>query len=471
MKKKLLLIFATLFFAIGIARSQSDIMYFMNETPQSSFLNPAFGVKLGNYISVPVLSGIQVDFHTSGFSYHDIIHKRPANDSLIIDLEGFHNTLRTSNNLNLNSKMSIFGLGFTFGKTHLSFDLSLGINSRFGLEKSLFGFILYGTENTDEGLVYDEPLVDMNVYLSPSVSFAREIGDKLIIGTRVGLLLGVLDITTNETKISLTQGNTSGLTLQSNIDVMTSNIFARLRSSALFSKDSTTWTISNGTNVVSEAIKNLFQNKGGVIDIGTAYKINEDMQISAAITDLGFIRWQSNTTAVRSRHPNASVEFQGINDTLQELEVAINDYVDMLGDTLSYIFDMEAVDIASYTSMLPTKIFLGYTWHFAPVSYLHALYKGVAGSGYFDQYFSVFYGLHWKMLAFSAGNTFSSGRYFNPSFAFSLTGAGVNLYAGGSFSSKTTTINVADMSGANLFLGLNLLIDRKKYWDAKIIPL
>ncbi|MDR1847490.1 MAG: DUF5723 family protein [Bacteroidales bacterium] len=462
----------TLILFMGLSvmvKGQSDILYFMNETPQSSFINPAFGVKLGNYISIPVLSEMAFDFHTSGFCYHDIINQHPVyKDSLRIDANGFYEKLKKSNSLNFTNDISIFGIGLGFGKNHLSFDVRIGFSTRIGLEKSLLGFILYGTDSEDKGLVYDEPLLDISMYLSPSLSFAREFGDKLSVGIRAGMLFGIFDFNTIESKVSIANDNNM-LKIQSNIDILTSNAIGQLSSESFLNSD-VDFLLPDG-NIASVITGNIFKNKGASFDLGATYKIREDMQLSFAVTDLGFIHWQTNATAIRSCHPNHTVEFRGVESTLDSLSNDLEAYVSKLGDTLNYIFDMRTEDIGSYVSMIPAKFYLGYTWKFFGASYIHALYKGVKGNGYFDNYFSIFYGLHWKALAFSFGNTFSNSSALQPALALSITGFGFNIYCGGSVSLVEPTFNIADMSGIKIYAGVNFVINRKNYWQPKILPL
>ncbi|MDR1725240.1 MAG: DUF5723 family protein [Bacteroidales bacterium] len=470
MKNKKLLLFISFVIFSYVVKAQSDIMYFMNETPQSSFINPAFGSKLGStYISLPALSGLNFNFNTSGYCYHDLINQHPIyKDSLQIDLNGFYNKLKSSLDINILGDISLFGLGITFGKTHLSLDLKFGFSSRIELDKSIFGFILDGFGNEDKGLVLDAPLLNIQTYISPSVSLAREFGDKLKIGTRVGMLFGIMDITSKETIIAVTENNGT-LAVETNFDVLTANIFGRFRSNSLFNDttNSTEFNMANMNDILSTA----FNNKGFVIDVGGAYKITDNMEVSLGVSDFGFIKWTTNTTAIRSKHPNNRVEFDGIRSSLDSLSSQVEEYLEHIGDTLLYITDMKADSIAPYTSMLPTKLYAGLTWKFFGASYLHALYKGVIGNGYFDNYFSIFYGLHWGAIALSFGNTFSTHVAFNPSFSVSLTGIGFNIYAGGSFSFTKSGFNVADMSAANIFAGVNLLIGRKPYWKSSVIPL
>ncbi|MDR1006815.1 MAG: DUF5723 family protein [Bacteroidales bacterium] len=447
------------------SRSQSDIMYFMNETPQSSFINPAFGTKLGTYISLPVLPNLSFDFHTSGFSYHDIIHKHPLyQDSLQLDIQGFHGKLRKRNSFNFSSDINLLGFGFNAGKNHFSFDLTLTIDARIGLEKSLLGFIIYGTDSEDNGIIYNEPLADASVYLSPSVSFARQITNKLTIGARVGLLFGIADITAKDMDISMTNQN-GNIMLRSNIDILFSTAFGGLQSNSFFN-DKINWYDN-----ASSSLNNALKNRGGVIDLGARYKINESMEVSAAVADIGFIKWRSNATRIHSRNPNQTIDFYGLKSTLDSLSNDLDDYLERLGDTLNSLFDLKTTNLGSYTSRIPTKFYLGYTWHFAPTSYLHALYKGVWGNGYLDNYLSLLYGFHWKCLAGSVGNTFTLHTLLNPSFMVSITGAGMNLYLGSSFSFSNPVLNVADMSGFKIFMGFNILIGRKPYWEHKLIPL
>ena len=109
MKKIYKIIVSVLFICLFLASNnksiaQKDILYFLREAPQVMQYNPAITPNTNFYLSL-MLGTTDLGVHTSGFSYHDLIHKHPIySDSLQLDLENFRNTLSDNNFINFNNK-------------------------------------------------------------------------------------------------------------------------------------------------------------------------------------------------------------------------------------------------------------------------------------------------------------------------------------------------------------------------------
>lgn len=91
MKKILLSIvffISILLFNNSVKAQYLDITYFMRNTPFSYKINPAQMPTFSFYVNLPALSGINLDFKTSGFSYNDLI-KRRNDDFYILTLKAF----------------------------------------------------------------------------------------------------------------------------------------------------------------------------------------------------------------------------------------------------------------------------------------------------------------------------------------------------------------------------------------------
>ncbi|MDR1847427.1 MAG: DUF5723 family protein [Bacteroidales bacterium] len=449
---------AVAFVLIGTtAKAQSDIMYFMYNTPQSSFLNPAFGVKTGTYLSIPVISGMDLNFNASGFSYSDLVVPQENSDAVKVSPLNLFNKLGTQNDLSLSGSVNIFGMGFQFGEGHLSVDLTLDGSARAGLNQSLIGFMFFGSKANlnAEDFVYDDKILDMSLYLSPSVSFARELGEKLTVGARLGLLLGLMDITTERSDIEI-KNTGAGKTIQSNIEILSSSFIGKVESNQ-FSVEDPAWVTDNFGTILANAVKN----PGVVLDLGASYKLNDKMEISASVNDLGYIYWSANPTKISSYTDNYTYVYEGIGNSFDSLSNDFDNYFDALKDTLKHIFDLKAESTDSYGSMIPVKFNVGYSWNFAGPHSLFAHYKGIKGNGYYDSYFSLYYNLAWKFLSFTIGNTFSRHNYLHPALALNINGGGFNVYLGGSFCPREFSLAMSDLSSSSVFLGINFLLGKK----------
>jgi len=107
-----------------------------------------------------------------------------------------------------------------------------------------------------------------------------------------------------------------------------------------------------------DPINDLVFNKNGgfAFDVGATYKLDDRFDFSAAIVDLGGIKWKNNTYEFKL---NGLYEFDGINASPnEEGQIEIDDEINNIPDTLEAIFNPEVNEGGEYVSMLPTKIFL-----------------------------------------------------------------------------------------------------------------
>ncbi len=452
-------IFITIVFFISILllnnsikAQYSDITYFMRSTPYSYKMNPAQIPTSSFYFNLPFLSGINLDFKTSGFSYNDLI-KRRDDDSLYFDFKGFYNSLSNSNYIKMNGNFEILGFGFNAGKkNYISFGIDMNFDSRLRFSRDLFGFLSGDKTFSNEAIqVSDNEILSLNSYISTSIGYTRVVNSKLNVGLRAKFILGLANITTEESKLQISQ-NDEGLTAQSNFLIRSSSMIGSLNLPGLNSSDSIEF------NVDSDSIKSsIMKNKGFGIDFGATYKLNDKMILSLSVQDLGFIKWTANTTDIVSKNPNGTYTFTGFENI--SADSSFSQQIEQLSDSITNALDITTRRGEEYTTMLPTKVYVGYEWNFSKKHHLNALYKASIGSNYFDNYLSVFYALQLeRYLNISLGNTFSfensfkNNKPFNPSIAFNANLLIFNIYFGGSLN---TSYNVAKMTGVNFFFGIN----------------
>lgn len=441
-----------LFIKNSLKAQYSDITYFMRSTPFSYKMNPAQIPTSSFYLNLPLLSGINLDLKTSGFSYNDLI-KRRVDDSLYIDFKGFYNSLSHSNYFKINGNFEILGFGFNAGKkNYISFGIDLNLDSRLRFSNDLFGSLTGDKTFSYVPLeVSDKNIFSLNSYLSTSIGYSRVVNKKLNVGLKAKFILGIANVTTQESKLQIYQDN-NGLTAQSNFLINTSSIIGSLKLPSLNSTDSIEFDINSDS-----IIANIMKNKGFGVDLGATYKLNDKMILSLSIQDLGFINWEANTNDVISKHPNEKYTFTGFENISSDS--SFSQQIQQIADSLVEAFDITIRKGNAYTTMLPTKIYVGYEWNFSKRHHLNALYKASIGSNYFDNYLAAFYSLQLeRYLNVSIGNTFSfennfnNINAFNPSIAFNANILVLNIYFGGSLNSS---YNVIKMTGLNFFFGIN----------------
>ncbi len=464
-----ILIAISIVFAVKDVKAQyTDITYFMRNVPTSFKMNPANTPVAKFYINLP-FSGINFDFATSGFSYSDIITRR-ADDSLQVDLNKFYNVLTDKNYLKLSSSIELFGFGFQVGNNnYFSFGLDLNMDGNMNFSKGLFGFILNGTDSENKKTEFiNNKLIYLNTFISPSISYTRVVNEQLTVGGRIKMPMGMANITTDKSALSL-NFNDDKITASSDFLIRTSNIIGEIEFNGL--GDST--IIGFRSNSTGDMISKLTDNLGLAFDLGASYKLNDDMVVSLSIQDLGFINWGAGLTQLQSKNPNASYTFNGLGSVdFNDQNYSIEDQFQEILDSVITSFDLEAVEGKSYTQMLPTKVYAGFTWNFAKTQYLNALYKGAFGNNYSDHYLSIYYTTQLeRYLNFSIGNTFAFENHFNaisainPSLALNINLYLINFYFGGSLRSS---YNLAKLTGFNVFAGMNIAFGYKDYWKKSV---
>ncbi len=470
MKKIYKIIVSGLFICLFLASNnksiaQKDILYFLREAPQVMQYNPAITPCSNFYLSL-MLGVTDIGVHTSGFSYHDLIHKHPIySDSLQLDLEGFRSQLSDNNFINFNYDMDLLGFGFKIGKNYFSYDLSLTLDSRVNFSKGIFDLILEGS-NANNGNIrlLDGHLLDVNSYITNAIGYTREINDRLSIGGKIKLLSGIVNIHTNEANLELNFKDSEKISAHGELDILTANIIGDLSITSLFKENaSADFIVPENLNTI---LDHAMDNVGLSFDLGASYRLLENLELSASIVDVfNFISWNTHATQIINNKPFEEIVFEGITSSIDSIETNFETQINSLADSISSALDVRTQNISSYTTHLPMKIYFGATYNFGKVNYLHALFNTKIGAGrIYDTHISLFYSLHTRLLSLSFGNMFRSTNLFNPSALISLKLGKGQIYVGGNLHTNKD-FNVADYNGFDVFMGINTTIGKSNYWS------
>ena len=321
--RKLVLLFI---FAVTIScfSQNKQILYNFTSVPQSMLINPGSDVKYNWFIGIPLFSGFSTNVGSSGFSAFDLF----ANNGIDFNAKLRNVVFSTSRNdkVSINQQLEIFSGGFKLG------DWQKGSYFSFGMyqELDLFSYvpkdyaILALDGNKDHlGKIFN--FGDLNAkgeLLSVfHLGYHKNVSEKLILGARGKIYSSIFNLssTKNSGYFYTIPGTTSiyEQVISANVLVNTSGF--------------TNYTDNYSDNVKSDILKKTFfgGNLGLGFDLGLTYYPKENIQFTASIADIGFIK---HTNEVRNYSYKGYYKYEGLtpdfilgnsNDLLKEFYDAI----------------------------------------------------------------------------------------------------------------------------------------------------
>jgi hypothetical protein len=338
---------AIIWMMIHQLNAQDNTLYFMPMAPQNIDANPA--LKPGNnFVSIPALGSVGLSFYNSGFAWSDLIHEGTGaqRDSLIIDLDNLDGKLQKNNLFTNNTSAQLFSLGISIDPNNF---LSLSVNSKIKTRLSYPGSLLdirYGNWDYANDVPISHSFSDMGIdmvgYSEIALGWSRKMSPKLTLGARIKYLMGHAQIISDRMEL--------GIKTEVNGDV-TFSTDALIRVAAPLDVTLDEEGYIEDLDFKDEASASDFfsGNSGWAVDLGATYKFSERLTMEASITDLGAIRWQSNTHTFSS---NDSFLYTGLDfsDSFANKDND-RDYLEELTDSIENTFRVSQ-EKASFTSGL-----------------------------------------------------------------------------------------------------------------------
>lgn len=278
--------------AIFVAQSavaQSRTSYHMEGSYFRNELNPALAPTRG-YIALPGMSGVGVNVGTNWLSVDNFIYERDG--GLVTALHGsvgadeFLGRLPENMNLNIRENVNILGVGFYAGKMYWTF----GVNQRLSADLTLSKDLFRAVKTLGNG-VYDMGNAKLTAtgYLDTYLGTSFRVGEHVSIGIKAKFLVGLANANASFSQLSLNVGE----------DKVDGVLHGDWYGNAICFDNRVAEGIAEPTFEDFIPIDHpfaMFQNVnsfGAAIDLGTEVRLlNDHLKISAAVTDLGFIKWQ-----------------------------------------------------------------------------------------------------------------------------------------------------------------------------------
>jgi hypothetical protein len=327
-KKSIYLLVLLLVLMLQNATSQSSqVLYYMN-LPQNHLVNPAFKPSSTFYLGIPALTGIDLTINNNFVNFSDVIMPGQKGDSLIsvlnpdYNIDNFIKKLKTSNYIAPEISVQLLGLGFKAGKDlYVTLDVVDRVLTNFALPKDLFTLALKGNGDFIGKTINLSGLdAQLQYFHEFGMGFSKNFGNNLRIGVRGKLLFGVTNISLNNKSLGL-KVNEEDYSFDFNADLK-ANISGPIK--VYMNNKNTIDSVGFDENKFKKGTSDeidinkmagfLFnkKNMGLGIDIGAVYNITSKIQVSASITDIGFINWKSDITNLKAK---STFKFSGFNIT------------------------------------------------------------------------------------------------------------------------------------------------------------
>lgn len=281
--------------------------YFMKNSTTKQLMNPALNSGRA-YLDLPVLGGIDLGT-SSNLGITKFLFPDEENDQLLtflhpdVSADQFLDGLAENNFLEMNGRFALLGFGANTKHGYLSFNMDIKMDGGMNIPKSFFAFLKKGMDNGTR-TTYD--IRDLKFYgegyLETGIGYSIDLLDNLSVGLRLKGLLGLSSVT----------GGIDQMLIDMTPEQWTFNTKASLSTNAPVNFQYTEPGPNGYVNGASPALSKIKDaiSMGYGIDLGVAYSPIKDLTISAAVTDLGGIKW-NNMLVMKSA---GEVQFSGIND-------------------------------------------------------------------------------------------------------------------------------------------------------------
>ena len=334
------------------AQTTLNSSYFMEKMTKRNQLNPALKTE-NNYVSIPSIGnlylGINSNLGLGTFLY-------PRDNKLVtflhesVPADEFLNKLTPNNTIELDLGIDLISFGFWAWGGQNTFNLALKSNTGAYLPRELFQFLKTGQEAT--GVTrYDMSNVTATTsnYIELALGHARDITDKLGVGAKVKVLLGAahaearidrMDISMSQNEWTIKQAGHLQATslLELTTDPETGEV--------------TDYKVGNNFGLAGFGLG---------FDLGATYKLIDNLTLSAALTDIGFMRWNNLTRA--ETDPNKGFIYTGFDNIgAEDDENGDNPFdqkADQLGDDLKALTKFYQSDTRSVSNSLRTTLRVG----------------------------------------------------------------------------------------------------------------
>ncbi|MCD8265918.1 MAG: DUF5723 family protein, partial [Prevotellaceae bacterium] len=329
--------------AAALAQDGLRSAYFLDGYTYQHRMNPAMAGER-NYVSFPfVLGNINAGAQgTVGVS--NFLYKLPGGQLTTfmhesVDANSFLSGLKGKNKVNADLTYNIMSAGFFKWGGFNTVELNLRSSTSMSIPKDMFEFMKLGMSSSNTYYDIGNLGLSSMTYAEIALGHSRKVLDNLDVGAKVKVLVGLAQASVKMKDLTVRMTDEEWeVHSKGEMSVGLKGLEMPTKAEAGASYDDE----KNEGDLISWDDIDMGSyglNGGGLaFDLGATYKFRDDLEFSAAITDLGFIKWGASTVANTA---DDTWTFDGFHEVgmTGDKDDKLDDQMDDLGDQLSDFFN------------------------------------------------------------------------------------------------------------------------------------
>ena len=295
--------------SIGVSAQQVTTLYFLENAPMRHLVNPAFQPVSNGYINFSPLGYTSLWVGDNSLTMRDLIYIDPLTGKTITalhpngDKQALLNVFRKNTLFDADVTTDLLSFGFRIKENgYFHFNVLERVDGGMALPYDLFGFLLGGgMQDLNGGVNYIDLTklsLKASVYTELGFGYSHRINEQWTVGGKLKLLLGTayaglsmtdlgIDASADEWRL---HGN--GLLTVAG-PLKWENVPENIDKETIENIQASDWIETEDTKAL---VKSLLtpSGYGAAVDLGFTYKPIEQVQITAAVNDLGFLYWNNS---------------------------------------------------------------------------------------------------------------------------------------------------------------------------------
>src|SRR5690554_1850486 len=344
--RKIIVGVAGLLVLAGQVKAQDPMgLYFMETIPQIKHTNPAMQPRANGFFALPNVNQLfQSDLAFSDV-FQDVGSEWVSPLSKRFNYGDLYKTTGKAFNINQQADVQLVGLGFRSERDYISVSLSMKGAVAMGVPSDLFRITDKGFSNGSR-FDFSTLRTKMVTYKEINIGYSREWTEDLTLGINVKPLFGVMGGMTDISRFEL----------HTSREVYNVYVDGKVYTSAPLEVEE-----SETPGDFPESIEgrdmddewgsyfSSFKNPGIALDVGAVYRLNDRLQLSAALSNLGFIKWKEdlNSLSFSGHYSFEGLEVDGSN------KADLDEALEAIGDSLEPVIDYSTGNESFSMSLVP----------------------------------------------------------------------------------------------------------------------
>lgn len=337
--------------SINVSAQYETTLPYLTWAPQAGYTDLTIQPKHYNTsFSVPVIGSFQIYYSNSAFKFNQLLNGNVVDPNLVIP------KLKKLNRIYSGGSYDIFSLRFKKKDIFYHFSIRDVWTERLTYTHDLANLLWNGNASyAGQTADLSNTRIAGNYYREIAIAASKKINEKLIVGVRGKLLMGMANVTTKQSESSLyTDPNGLSISGNSQFTLLTSGLI-------------------NDDQIDAKSVFG-FGNLGAAADLGARYNLNDKISIACNVNNLGFIRWKTNVKNYRVNGEYSSTGYL----MRDSADIRNADWENVI-DTLDAVFN-PTQDSKSYTSWLSPTIYLSGNYSLREST---SLYASIAADIYY----------------------------------------------------------------------------------------